>query len=78
MCLPAKSAQSQPMTATGTRSVLGLGALMLLACLAGPVLSGVAGALGAGLLVGAGGAALCIAAPAAILAWRRRAPARLE
>jgi len=78
MCLPAKSAQSQPMTATGTRSVLGLGALMLLACLAGPVLSGVAGALGAGLLVGAGGAALCIAAPAAILAWRRRATARLQ
>ena len=51
---------------------------MLLACLAGPVLSGVAGALGAGLLVGAGGAALCIAAPAAILAWRRRATARLQ
>ena len=78
MCLPAKSAQSQPMTATGTRSVLGLGALMLLACLAGPALSGVAGALGAGLLVGAGAAALCIAAPAAILAWRRRATARLQ
>ena len=82
MCLPAKSDQSQSMTATGTRSVLGLGAVMLLACLAGPLLSGAAGALGAGLLGGAGGAAfavaLCLAAPAAILAWRRKATARLE
>jgi hypothetical protein len=76
MCLPAKSDQSQAMTATGTRPVLGLGAVMLLACLAGPLPSG------AGLLVGAGGAAFavapCIAAPAAILAWRRRATGRLE
>ncbi len=78
MCLPAKSDQSPSTTATGTRSVLGIGAVMLLACLAGPLLSGAAGALGAGLLVGAGGAALCIAAPAAILAWRRRATARLQ
>ena len=78
MCLPAKSDQSQSTTATGTRSVLGIGAVMLL----GPLLSGAAGALGAGLLVGAGGAAfavaLCFAAPATILAWRRRATARLE
>ena len=82
MCLPAKSDQSQSTTATGTHDPSRLGAVMLIACLAGPLLSGAAGALGAGLLVGAGGAvfavALCIAAPAAVLAWRRRATSRLE
>jgi hypothetical protein len=72
MCLPAKSDKSQTTAAHGARSVLGIGAVMLIACLAGPLLSGAVGALGVGLLVGTGGAALCIAAPAAILAWRRR------
>ena len=77
MCLPAKSDQSLSATAAGTRSVLGIGAVMLIACLTGPLLSGAASALGAGLLAGAGGAvfaiALCIGAPAAVFAWRRRA-----
>lgn len=57
--------------------MLGIGAVMLIACLTGPLLSGAASALGAGLLAGAGGAvfaiALCIGAPAAVFAWRRRA-----
>ena len=76
MCLPAKSDKSVSATAAGMRSVLGIGAVMLIACLAGPLLSG-AGALGPGLLAGAGGAffaiALCVGAPAAVFAWRRRA-----
>ena len=82
MCLPAKSDKSSSTSATGTKSVLGIGAVMLIACLAGPLLSGAAGALGAGLLVGAGGAifaiALCMLAPAAVLAWRRRAATKLQ
>jgi len=76
MCLPVKPNQSQSPTANGARSMLGLGAVMLIACLAGPLLSGVAGALGIGLLLGAGGAvfaiALCVLAPAAVLVKRRR------
>jgi len=74
MCLPDKSRTT---SVNEVRSILGIGAVMLIACLAGPLLSGAAGALSAGLLVGAGGAvfatALCILAPAAALAWRRRA-----
>ena len=77
MCLPVKSDKSGTTSANEVRSVLGIGAVMLIACLAGPLLSGAAGALGAGLLVGAGGAvfaiALCILAPAVALVWRRRA-----
>ncbi|MDA0137062.1 hypothetical protein [Solirubrobacter deserti] len=76
MWLPIKSDQTSSAAATGMRSILGMGAVMLLACLAGPVLAGAAGALGAGVLVGAGGAvsavALCLIAPAAMVAWRRR------
>lgn len=73
MCLPDKSDQpSSP-----TRSIVGLGVLMLAACLAGPA---IAGALSVGLLVGAGGVilalALCAAVPTAALAWRRRSAAR--
>jgi hypothetical protein len=76
MCVPEKSDQpSSP-----TRSIVGLGALMLVACLAGPAIAGALGALGVGLLVGAGGVilalALCAAVPAAALAWRRRSAAR--
>ena len=75
MCLSVKSDKSPSATANGAGTVLGIGAVMLIACLAGPLLSGAAGALGAGLLVGAGGAvfaiALCVLAPAAVLAWRR-------
>ena len=77
MCLPVRSDKSPSTTSNGARSILGIGAVMLIACLAGPLLSGAAGALGAGLLVGVGGAvfaiALCLLAPAAMLAWRRRA-----
>ena len=75
MCLPTKSDESRS-TAPGTRSILGIGALMLLACLAGPLLAGAIGSLGAGVLLGAGGAvfalALCAAIPAAVFAVRRR------
>ena len=76
MCLPAKSDQpSSSSTSPATRSIFGLGALMLLACLAGPAITGVLG-----ILVGAGGVvfalALCAAIPAAALAWRRRSARR--
>ena len=64
---------------------MGLGALMLVACVGGPLLTGVLGTLGVGVLVGAGGAifalALCLAVPAIAVAWRRRSArsqARIE
>ena len=82
MCLPAKpdQASSPDVASSPMRSILGLGALMLVACLAGPVIAGAIGALGVGLLVGAGGVvlalALCAAVPAAALAWRRRSAAQ--
>lgn len=67
MCIPPRTDD----TTSAARSLFGLGALMLLACLAGPVLSGAAGALG----VGVGGAvfalALCLAVPFVV---RRRGP----
>jgi hypothetical protein len=53
---------------------------MLLACLAGPILAGGLGGLGAGVLVGAAGGlfalALCAAVPALAVALRRRATRR--
>jgi hypothetical protein len=64
----------------GARSVLGIGALMLLACVGGPVLAGAIGALGVGVLAGAGGlvaVALCVAAPALAPVWRRHSAGRL-
>ena len=79
MCLPIKT---EPLDSPGSpaRSMLGIGALMMLACLAGPALAGVIGALGVGVLVGAGGAifalALCAAVPAAVVALRRRSARR--
>jgi hypothetical protein len=77
MCLPTKSDRPSPSPASGARSILGMGGLMLLACLGGPVLAGALGGLGAGVLLGAGGAvfalALCAAAPAFVVAMRRRA-----
>ena len=77
MCLPTKSAHPPTGAASSVRGILGIGGLMLLACLAGPVLAGALGGLGAGVLLGAGGAllafALCAAVPAAAIAWRRRA-----
>jgi hypothetical protein len=60
---------------TGARSIIGLGALMPVACLAGPALTGALGAIG----IGAGAAllALCGAVPAVVLIARRRpAPGR--
>jgi hypothetical protein len=75
MCLPTNNDQSDA-PASGARSMLGMGALMLIACLAGPVIVGAVGSLGVGVLVGAGGAifafALCALVPAAALARRRR------
>lgn len=75
MCLPVKNDQSDS-SAPGTRSIVGLGALMLMACLAGPALVSAIGALGVGVLVGAGGAvfmlALCAVVPAIAIVLRRR------
>jgi hypothetical protein len=47
MCLPDKPEQS---SSTPARSIIGVGALMLLACLAGPAIAGALAALGVGLL----------------------------
>jgi Flp pilus assembly protein TadB len=80
MCLPSKTDQPASSPASGAGPVVGVGGLMLLACLAGPVLAGALGGLGAGLLVGAAGVifalALCAAVPAIGLALRRRAARR--
>jgi hypothetical protein len=80
MCLPAKTDQPSSTPGSGARSMLGIGGLMLLACLGGPALVGALGGLGAGVLIGAGGAvfalALCAAVPAVALAWRRRSSRR--
>ena len=78
MCIPAKNDQSDS-AAPGHRSVVSLGALMLVACLAGPALAGAIGALGiAGLAL-----ALCASVPAIALVRRpgrrfRRALTKLE
>jgi hypothetical protein len=81
MCLPTKKTdQSTSSPASGAASILGIGGLMLLACLAGPVLAGALGGPGAGPLLGAGGVifalGLCAAVPAIVLALRRRATRR--
>jgi hypothetical protein len=80
MCLPTKTDQSSASPASGARSMLGMGGLMLLACLGGPVLAGALGGVGAGVLLGAGGVifalALCAAVPAIVLAMRRRTARR--
>ncbi len=81
MCLPTKTDQpSSPPAGSGTRSLLGMGGLMLLACLGGPALVGALAGLGAGVLLGAGGVvvalALCAAVPAFAVVWRRRSARR--
>jgi hypothetical protein len=80
MCLPTKTDQPSSTPGSGTRSMLGVGGLMLLACIGGPALAGVLGRLGAGVLLGAGAAvfalALCAAVPAVAVAWRRRSARR--
>jgi hypothetical protein len=57
-----------------------MGGLMLLACLAGPVLAGALGGIGAGVLLGAAAGllalALCAAVPAVDVALRRRSARR--
>jgi hypothetical protein len=79
MCLPTKTDQSDS-SGPPARSMLGMGALMLLACLGGPALAGAIGGLGAGVLLGAGGVvfalALCAAVPAVLVGLRRRAARR--
>jgi hypothetical protein len=76
MCLPTKSDEPSAPPGSGARSMLGMGGLMLLACLAGPALVGAVGGLGAGVLLGAGvvvvAVVLCAAVPAVAVAWRRR------
>ncbi len=76
MCLPSKTDRPSTTPGAGARSILGMGGLMLLACVAGPALVGTLGGLGAGVLLGTGGAvfalALCAAVPAVTVAWRRR------
>ena len=68
MCLPEKTDRSDP----SARSMFGLGALMLLACLAGPALVSVLGSLGIAALAGIGAAivavAFCAAVPAVAIA----------
>jgi hypothetical protein len=80
MCLPTKTDQSPSPAAPAAHSTVGIGALMLLACLSGPVLAGALGGLGAGVLLGAGGVvfalALCAAVPAVVVATRRHAGRR--
>ena len=80
MCLPNKTDQQPASPGPASRSILGMGGLMLLACLAGPVLAGTIGGLGIGDLVGAGGAvfalALCAAVPAVVVGLRRRSSTR--
>ena len=72
MCIPPKTDGGE----TSTRSILTLGTLMLVACLAGPLLVSVIGGLGAGVLIGAGGAfaaiALCVAVPGVLAMLSRR------
>ena len=79
MCLPTKTDQTDS-SGTPARSILGMGALMLLACLGGPALAGAIGGLGAGVLLGAGGAVfalgLCAAVPVVLVALRRRSARR--
>ena len=80
MCLPSKTDQSSSNPGSGTRSILGMGGLMLLACLGGPALIGALSGLSAGVLLGTGGAvfalALCAAVPGIAVAWRRRSARR--
>jgi hypothetical protein len=80
MCLPSKTDQQPTSPGSGSRSILGVGGLMLLACVGGPVLAGAIGGLGIGVLLGAGGAifalALCAAVPAVVLGLRRRSSTR--
>ena len=80
MCLPSKTDQSSSNPGSGTRSMLGMGGLMLLACLGGPALAGAIGGLGVGVLLGAGGVVfalgLCAAVPAVLVAVRRRSARR--
>jgi hypothetical protein len=56
--------------------MLGLGAVMLLACLGGPAPPGAIGGLGVGVMVGPGGVvcplALCAAVPAVMVVLRLR------
>jgi hypothetical protein len=48
MCLSVKSDQPDTSSDSQTRSILGLGVLMLVACLAGPTIAGLVVALAAG------------------------------
>ena len=80
MCLPIKTDQSPHALASPSRSMLGMGALMVLACFGGPAPAGSIGGLGVGVLLGAGGMlvafALCAAGPAVAVALYRRSARR--
>jgi hypothetical protein len=79
MCLPIKTDQSPHALASPSRSMLGMRALMVLACFGGPALAAIGG-LGVGVLLGAGGMlvafALCAAVPAVTVALHRRSARR--
>jgi hypothetical protein len=45
MCLPVKSDQSSASSSQSVRSIVGLGGLMLVACLAGPAIAGAVAAV---------------------------------
>lgn len=76
MCLPSEPEKQS--SSSASRSIVGLGVLMVFACLGAPVIVGALGALGLGVLAGAGGAiaalVLCAAVPA--VAAHRRASSR--
>ena len=69
MCLPTKT-DLPDSSGSHARSMLSMGALMLLACLGGPVIAGAEQYAGAGGVAFALG--LCAAVPAVLVALRRR------
>ena len=74
MCLPPNTDQTGSTPDPPIRSIVGFGALMVLACLAAPVIAGAIGAVGLGALAGAGGfvaaLALCAAVPIGVAVAR--------
>jgi hypothetical protein len=80
MCQPNETDQKPSPGGPSSRSIVGMGGAMMLACLAGPALAGAIGGLGVGVLLGAGGAllavVLCASAPLVFVGLRRRSTNR--